>query len=205
MSKVDLNKVAQAAGDAPFNAQQKWTELRDLLEYLAPKNLKNILEIGVYKGGTVFAWVNIAARDAHITAVDLPGGPHGGGFTEEEAKNIKTLAIADQKIEVLALDSQKDSTVKRLQKNAPFDMIFIDADHSYGGAKKDYTNYLPMVEPGGVMIFHDIVEMDQEDYPDSEVAGLWKEVKTKHKTREFVDLDFPSDHNPWGGIGVIEL
>ena len=37
----------------------------------------------------------------------------------------------------------------------PFDMIFIDADHSYKSVRKDLLNSLKILVPGGTIILHD--------------------------------------------------
>lgn len=200
---MTIEEVAKSVGDEPHNAQQKWTELRDLLEFLEPRKPKRILEIGVYKGGTVKAWTFVASNYAKIVGVDLPGGDFGGGFDGNEGKAIKKLAQHSQDIVLYPMDSHQPGTIKTVKIHAPYDFIFIDGDHTYEGVKQDYENYYPMLKDGGVMAFHDIAEMNQEEYPDAYVYGLWQELKNKHETKEFVDLDFSTDWGVWGGIGVL--
>lgn len=36
-----------------------------------------------------------------------------------------------------------------------FDFIYIDADHSYEGVKRDITNWWPKIRPGGMLAGHD--------------------------------------------------
>lgn len=36
------------------------------------------------------------------------------------------------------------------------DMLFVDADHSYPGVKKDYNAWYPIVKMGGYFAFHDV-------------------------------------------------
>src|ERR1051325_1419903 len=36
------------------------------------------------------------------------------------------------------------------------DMIFIDADHSYDGVKRDWVDWVPKVRPGGIIAMHDV-------------------------------------------------
>ena len=40
--------------------------------------------------------------------------------------------------------------------NDTVDVVFIDADHSYDGAKKDYWAWYPKVKTGGLFLFHDV-------------------------------------------------
>lgn len=200
---MNYDGIAQRAGDAPFNAQQKWTELAPLLKLLDNVKPKNVLEIGVYKGGTIMAWTFVSDLSARIIGVDLPGGEFGGGFDANESHAIKRLALHDQVIELMAIDSHAKSTIMRLKKLAPFDFIFVDADHTYEGVKQDFDNYFPMLADGGIMAFHDIVKPNPKNHPDVMVHKWWTEVKDIYSTIEYIDMDFPSDWNPWGGIGVI--
>lgn len=197
---MNYDEIAKSAGDDPFKAQQKWTELSQLLEFLAPRKPKSILEIGVYKGGTVMAWTHIADDEARIFGIDLPGGEFGGGFTTEEAMTISKLWQRQQSIDLFGVDSHKQSTIDMISQYAPFDFIFIDGDHTYEGAKQDYESYYPMLSENGVMAFHDIVEHTNRDV---KVHLLWEELKQKNKVKEFIDSDFPTDHGSWGGIGVL--
>jgi predicted O-methyltransferase YrrM len=199
----DFNSIAQSALDAPFYAQQKRTELTQLLEFLSKYDLKNILELGVFKGGTIKAWTNISNKRAIITGVDLPEGKYGGGFNPEEQKQIEKLAIGEQKIGLFALDTHLKSTLKIIKEYAPFDFLFIDADHTYEGVKVDFDLYSPLVRKGGFIALHDIVKHTK--YPEVEVYKLWNEIKNKYNYKEFIDLEYPTDHGLWGGIGLIEI
>lgn len=205
---MDFNNLAQQALDAPFRAQQKRTELAQLLEFLSQFKLKNILELGVYKGGTLKAWLSIAERDAYAIGIDLPNGNYGGGFTPNESLWIKRSVISyEQKVELLAEDTHKTSTVDKVKaffNEQQIDFLFIDADHTYNGARTDFEMYSPLVRKGGVIAMHDIVKHTY--YPEVEVYKFWEELKIKYKNvKEFIDLDYPTDHGHWGGLGVIQL
>jgi predicted O-methyltransferase YrrM len=70
-----------------------------------------------------------------------------------------------------------------------FDTIFIDGDHSYDGVKFDFDNALPLLEEGGIIIFHDIASKACPG-----VVQLWEEIKTE-RSLEFI-------HSDTCGIGV---
>ena len=43
----------------------------------------------------------------------------------------------------------------RIMRDATFDMVFIDADHSYAATRRDIADWLPKVKPGGYLAGHD--------------------------------------------------
>ena len=77
------------------------------------------------------------------------------------------------------------------------DFLFIDGDHSYKGAKRDYELYSPLVRRGGVIAFHDIAK--HPEAMDCHVDRLWNEVK---QGKKFKELIADKDQN-WAGIGVL--
>lgn len=50
---------------------------------------------------------------------------------------------------------QKVFDVGSIMNAWPFDLLFIDADHSYEGTQKHWEMYSPLVRPGGYVGFHD--------------------------------------------------
>ncbi len=206
MTYQEYEDIAKNTGHVPFQAQQKYTELAKLLELVDILKPKKILELGVYHGGTVMAWTHVATPDALIIGVDLPGGEFGGGFDPEQAMRIKALAKENQKIELLPLNTHLQSTFDLIAQYGEFDFIFIDADHTYEGVKQDFELYSKLLRKDGLIAFHDIVE--HIHHPGVEVQKFWIELKAnypKERVWEFTDPDFPSDHNPWGGLGVIQI
>jgi hypothetical protein len=52
-------------------------------------------------------------------------------------------------------------------KHMPYDLLFIDAGHSYEDVLKDHVDYSIMVRPGGLIAFHDA--LPRAKYPEVEV------------------------------------
>jgi predicted O-methyltransferase YrrM len=98
---------------------------------------------------------------------------------------------------VLEGNSHDRTTVKGVESLGPYDFVLIDAGHYYNEVKRDWELYRPMVRPGGLLCFHDI--LTHPAWPSIEVGQLWSEIKKDYLTFEIV-----ADRNAeWGGIGVV--
>lgn len=63
-----------------------------------------------------------------------------------------------------------------------FELIFIDGDHSYAGAKLDLELAFKHLAPGGALLFDDIAHISHPDlYP------LWQEFKARHPEFLFIE------------------
>ena len=79
------------------------------------------------------------------------------------------------------------------------DFLFVDGDHEYEGVRKDCNLYGPLVRPGGLIAFHDIVPGDEELV--GGVPRFWEEFKRSHETIELVES---WDQRAYG-IGVVRV
>lgn len=170
-----------------MGAIQKPAELATLLELLAAADVKVMVEVGSYAGGTLYAWQHICPD---VITVDLPGTGTYAATGMEKQLHSSTAVFGDSH-DPLTLETLKSVLP------GPVDFLFIDGDHSYEGVKLDYQMYGPLVRPGGLIAFHDIV--DHPDQPDIQVSRLWAELKTDD-SEEIIDAGAP-----WGGIGVLHV
>jgi predicted O-methyltransferase YrrM len=201
--KYDTNEIA-AVAVGKKGATQKLTEFAPLLSLLKRRKLKSIVEIGTAQGGTLYTWCKIAASDALIISVDLPGGPFGGGYTLNDMKRFRRYKAGNQKLFFLRKDSHKQETKDRLVEilgGRKIDFLFIDGDHRYGGVKKDFYLYSSLVRRNGLIVFHDILHHPK--VPGCKVDKFWNEIKSTYKNVEFVDKEDDRGWGQWGGIGVI--
>jgi len=60
-------------------AVQNRDEIVPLLELVRKEKPGRVLEIGTATGGTLFLLARMAADDATLVSIDLPGGVRGGG------------------------------------------------------------------------------------------------------------------------------
>src|SRR4030043_2047687 len=110
---MNINRIAKTAIERK-GATQKITEFVSLLRLLKRRKLKSVVEIGTAQGGTLYAWCKIAAPDALIISIDLPGGPFGGGYTLNDIKKFRKYKKKNQKLYFLRKDSHKRETKNKL-------------------------------------------------------------------------------------------
>jgi predicted O-methyltransferase YrrM len=181
---------------------QERAEIEQLLRQLERKPPRTVLEIGTAQGGTLFLFAQVAAPDALLVSVDLPGGPFGGGYMEPRERLYRSFAQEGQRIELLRADSHAPETRARIGAilgRRPVDFLFIDGDHTRDGVESDFTMYSKLVADGGAIAFHDIVPGSR--WFVGGVPEFWEELRSSHDVSEFVE-DW--DQGAYG-IGLITV
>jgi predicted O-methyltransferase YrrM len=180
---------------------QNRREITLLLKRLEVERPRAILEIGVWNGGTIFLWTRVAAADATIIGVDLGGGVFGN--RSPLAVVCQAFTRDDQQVRLLLRsDSHDPKTARRVQQvldGRQLDFLFIDGDHRYESVKRDFALYSPMVRPGGLIAFHDIVAVSEPGFV-REVSEFWRDVVSTYETEELVSAD-----GPRMGIGLCRI
>jgi predicted O-methyltransferase YrrM len=173
---------------------QRPREILALLRILKQARPQRILEIGTASGGTLFLFTRIAAADAQLVSIDLPGGPGGGGYPSWKIPLFQAFPLPGQRLELIRDDSHDPAVLSRVAElvgDRGLDFLFIDGDHSYDGVKRDFEMYGALINPAGLIAFHDI------DFgPD--VRRFWDEVKVGRRFQEIRD-----DGGQTFGIGLL--
>ena len=182
---------------------QKRNEIVPLLEMLRRENATVICEIGSYDGGTLFLFAGVAPEDAQIFSLDLHLG-----FGRRSA--FRRMLRRGQSLQYIEGDSHDLGTKSRLEKllaGKRLDFLFIDGDHSFAGVAADFELYSPLVRPGGLIAFHDIIPDFRTRFGKvtasngGEVWRFWRQLREKYSDcREF--LHEGSDQDGYG-IGVL--
>lgn len=186
---------------ASLELRQNQPELIALADLLRGRELKRVCEIGTFRGGSLFIWCQLASPDAHVISVDLAGTLFSGGHRRRSLPFFRSFRQPKQRLDFVRGDSHAPAVraqVAALLGDQRLDFLFIDGDHTYEGVKKDFEDYGPLVRPGGLIAFHDIVRND--DKPEIEVWKLWQEIEQQRESVEFVD---PDSRAPRMGIGVV--
>jgi predicted O-methyltransferase YrrM len=185
-----MNEVAETA--IRHGACQKPWELAEFLDMLVDYKPKVIVEIGVFAGGTLYAWSRVAPNPTVIGIDLMPSGSYPVYASNGKPRD-------EHGATVIVGDSHDWKTVAALAKcldGHPIDCLFIDGDHTYDGVRQDYEMYRPLVKVGGLIAFHDIVT--HQYALNCEVVKLWTEIKDESAV-EIIDPEGDS----WGGIGVL--
>jgi spermidine synthase len=64
-------------------------------------------------------------------------------------------------------DTRSAAAITLASRHAPYDLVFIDAGHSFADVQHDYLHYREMLRPGGVIALHDA--LPRAAYPEVEV------------------------------------
>ncbi|MFH2020667.1 MAG: class I SAM-dependent methyltransferase [archaeon] len=171
-------------------------EILLLLQMLEKNPPKNILEIGTSRGGTLFLFSRIAAKNATLISIDKPGWIIGNGYPPWRIPLYKSFRKDNQKICLIRKYSGKQTTSNEVKKlfDGKIDFLFIDGDHSYPAVKRDFDLYSRLVKKGGIIALHDIIRKDPEC---CDVNRFWKKIKEKYKHKEIVSKDQNT------GIGIL--
>jgi len=160
-----------------------------------PKQEIKFLEIGVYKG-QILSLIQLVAnklnKKADITGVTML-------YHEEFAKynrmpyierifafnelNMDTTKVIDS-------SSHDVNTQQAVGADGPYDIIYIDGDHSYAGAKSDIEVYGEMTNVGGFLVVDDssnFLKMPQGVFPGiQEVSEAVRDTIEKDSRFEFM-------------------
>lgn len=182
--------------------RQNPEEIETLYRRVLALKPRRVLEIGTARGGTLYLWTQAAAPDATLISLDLPGGAFGGAYPAWRIPFYGAFAREKQTMHLLQEDShlaQTSQKVKDLLQGASLDFLFIDGDHTYEGVKADFETYAPLVRPGGLVAFHDI--LDRPQVAGLEVHRFWAELKKRYPATEIIG---GPNTGKQIGIGMIE-
>lgn len=164
---------------------QDRTEFLEFARLLAAQPPGAVLEIGTFRGGTLFVLARLSQPDATLISLDFPNSGFGVLVRKFQEPLFQNFTRDRQRLFLLRGDSHTEQLRSRVEKvlNKELDLLFIDGDHSYEGVKADFEMYSPFVRKGGMVAFHDIA-CPREDYG---VTRYWNEIKGGYNHRELIN------------------
>lgn len=184
--KRDGSKLLRGGYISDLTNSEKWGLLAALRDLERNCDTVQYLEIGVLGGGTI-KFLNEHTHKCHFSGIDLFEGwelgdeiqnTHiSGTFRLEDVQK----ALGDS-VKLLKGDSAQE--LRNLAKlNHKYDMIFIDANHTYDATKSDFENSIHLLKDGGYIAFHNCsVDMGPDNKYVYKDGGPWlvtQEIKKR--------------------------
>lgn len=123
-----------------------------------------ILEIGSWQGKSTvcLALASAEAGKAPVYAVDPHEGvlEHDLWLSGQSSLDAFLSNIRQNDVNHLVVPVVRRSELLAPEWQLPISLLWIDGDHSYEGAKRDFMLFSPFVVDGGIIAFHDATQGD---------------------------------------------
>lgn len=145
------------------------------------------VEVGTYCGrSAVTVGAEARKHGVHLFAVD----PHRGNpemapgeachhpdvwAREHGSLSVLIDSIRDHDLEGTVVPVVAPGTALASTGIRP-GFVFIDADHSYEGARRDYDDWSPLIQPGGLLCFHDATDVGPGTVVNEAIADGWTHI-----------------------------
>ena len=134
-----------------------------------------IVEIGRFKGGSTLLIAAAMDPEAELYSydlhVELPAGFSGEGVDRALGAALRRYGL-DARVHLIVGDSRTAEPPPR-----PCDLVFVDGDHSYAGARADYERWRRFLRTGGHLLFHDAADPRRFGAYSKDVAALAAEIE----------------------------
>lgn len=173
---------------------QNVLELERFVQLLREEKVRSYLEIGSKFGGSFWRVVTSMPPRSRAVAVDLPAGTS----TESLQACVQELKKFRYRAQVIFGDSTDPLVIKKVSALAPFDCVFIDANHTLSYLEQDFRNYAPMAR---MVAFHDIMWQRAPEWRGTriDVRAWWEAHRDEYRHEDIVFTSKRKDN----GIGVL--
>jgi predicted O-methyltransferase YrrM len=115
-----------------------------------------VVEIGRFKGGGTLLLAVALPREARLWSYDLHvplrADMRGTDLDAALAGALRRYGL-EQRVELVVGDSRTAPPPP-----LPANLVFVDGDHTFEGARADYLRWRELVAPGGHLLFHDAAD-----------------------------------------------
>lgn len=146
-----------------FDIQQTPDELAKLLHLAQERGVKRVLEIGTGQHAGLARFMT-RVLGWEVFSIDI------------EQPNTDDFTAWDKWVFIHG----NSATVQHPALDEPFDMVFIDGDHSYDATKADYERFS---KAAPLVAFHDIAP-DGWWGKDDQTGGFWREIAYTPKSKK---------------------
>jgi predicted O-methyltransferase YrrM len=197
-----LKPIPKIASDLPVNFAPRyetevtsWHPHREFAyELISQIKPKKIVELGVHYGDSYFTFCQACEEldlDTQLFGIDhWQGDEQAGLYGEEvfEIVNSYNEEFYPEKSTLLRIDFEE--ALQQFEDQS-IELLHIDGSHQYETVKKDFENWLPKLQKGGLILMHDIL-VEREDYG---VKKFWEEIARTYSTET---------HQIGFGLGIIK-
>lgn len=136
-TSVAIQKIPRGTWSSPV------VDLVLLCKLVALAKPKRVLELGSFRGYSAYGIASHLDDGARLVTVDCDPN-HGEAYRDTPLEARIERRVGYIAPELFAADPP-----------GQYDFIFIDADHRYGAVKHDTETVLPLLAPGGWIVWHD--------------------------------------------------
>lgn len=142
-----------------YKRKMRWEVLAELIN---KEVLKDVVELGIGRSQTL-SYLAVHCPSTNIIAVDqwkvndnrkVIGSETYADWDMSTLK-LKAHTIAENHRNILVMDYSTHEASTLFQDES-FDLVFIDADHTYEGVTQDIKDWMPKLKKGGYLFGHDI-------------------------------------------------
>lgn len=126
-----------------------------------------------YAFGNELAWLREIELPENAEVVMIGAGPGVMAMALFESNNTFHLTVIDiltcsyvqSHLTGMGVEIKPHSFIvadsKAVEWNTPIDFLLVDGDHSYAGVQGDIEHWWKYVKPGGLVFFHDVIDLEQ--------------------------------------------
>jgi len=171
-------------------------ELRSFVEYAQKQGVRRYLEIGSRWGDSFWSVMSNLEVPSLGMFIDISESQEKAIALKQTVLDLR--AMGHQVIAGFNRSSHNPVSWRMARRHAPFDLVLIDADHTYESVQNDWDSYGRLSR---VVAFHDVAAPDgwTSGGKPNEVGRLWREIKSC-AIGEFTEFIVPSDRPMGYGI-----
>ena len=163
-----------------WRAPSAWLEHTPFAMWLtAALKPRTLVELGTHFGTSYCAFcqaIDGLGLSTRAFAVDTwVGDPHTGGYSQDVLLNLRRHHDPRYGRFSTLLQMTFDKALHRFA-DGEIDLLHIDGYHTYEAVRHDFEGWRPKLSDRGVILFHDVVERDD----DFGVYRLWEELSASH-------------------------
>lgn len=134
-------------------AQHEWNSEAEcglfMSSLIKMSKYKTVLEIGVFEGRTAQNLINALPKGGQYVGIDI----------NDYRTNAKKFYMQEGGKSIDFILGSSLNVLNKLPKNH-FDLIFVDADHSWEAILPEFKLVEKLVSSGGVIVYHDTIHME---------------------------------------------